>query len=101
MGDSARKSCSTNSGVCTRNDEADLSSITKSLRKPDVHCFTKHSAKTRANFESRDESPCWHREGQGQNGEGEGGEDIAGKRDEDALSVGILPVFDVVIFIHT
>ena len=79
MSDSTSESSSAYSGISTRNDEAYLGAVAESLRKPDVHRFTQHSAKTSSDFEGWNKSPCWNREGEGQDGEAEGGEDVAGE----------------------
>ena len=65
-----------------------------------MHCLTQHSAKTSSDLEGRNESSCWNRKREGQDGEAKGGEDVAGQRYKDAVSVRVLPVFDVVILVH-
>merc|ERR1719209_1751177 len=91
MCDSTGKSSSTDSGISTRNDETNLGAVPESLRKPDMHCLTQHSAKTSSDLEGRNESSCWNRKREGQDGEAKGGEDVAGQRYKDAVSVRVLP----------
>ena len=100
VSDSPGKSSSTDSGISTGDDETDLGAIPESLGKPDVHCLAQHSAKTSSYLEGRNKSSCWHREGEGQDGEAKCGKDVAGQRDKDAVGVGVLPVFDVVVLVH-
>ena len=77
-----------------------LYALPHTIREPDMHCFTNKSSECCSDLE------CWYqhsggnREGRGEDGEEECGEDVDCQGHEHALSVGIPPVPDVFILTH-